>query len=103
MAVRSLPRAWAVSSGVAGFSRLRPIFFPSPADGTFVFRNGLSPCRHARSESFGGNNQMTRLSRNSYSIPTDIAAVERLLSELEPRLERLSSLASRTSSDIVGM
>jgi ElaB/YqjD/DUF883 family membrane-anchored ribosome-binding protein len=45
---------------------------------------------------------MNRLSRNtSYPIPTDIAAIERLLSELEPRLERLRGMATRTSSDVV--
>jgi len=43
---------------------------------------------------------MARLSHDSsHSISTDLAAVGRLLSELEPRLERLSSFASRRSSD----
>jgi ElaB/YqjD/DUF883 family membrane-anchored ribosome-binding protein len=76
-------------------ARLRPHFLRACTAGTFAWRNGL--IRHDRGSE---ENQMARLSQNSsYSVSTDLAAVGRLLSELEPRLERLSSLASRTSSD----
>jgi ElaB/YqjD/DUF883 family membrane-anchored ribosome-binding protein len=44
--------------------------------------------------------QLLRNGRSTASIDIDIAAIERLMSELQTRLDRLSGTAARTSSSV---